>query len=59
MNILLVGYGKMGKTIEAIALEKGHEIVDRIDRHNLSDLSRYNGSNVEVAIEFSLVSWLI
>lgn len=53
MNILLVGYGKMGKTIEAIALEKGHEIVDRIDRHNLSDLSRYNGSNVEVAIEFS------
>ena len=53
MKILLIGYGKMGKTIEAIALEKGHEIVDRIDQHNPSQLAQYNGANTAVAIEFS------
>ena len=31
MKIALLGYGKMGKTIERIALERGHEIVLRVD----------------------------
>lgn len=53
MNILLLGYGKMGKTIEKIALERGHHIVGRIDETNYSELQNYNGSNTDVAIEFS------
>ena len=35
MNIALIGYGKMGKAIEDIALGKGHAIVLRIDDQNL------------------------
>ena len=31
MRIALLGYGKMGKAIEAIALERGHEIVAKIN----------------------------
>ena len=53
MTILLLGYGKMGKTIEKIALSRSHVIVDRIDQQNYSDLKKYNGSTVNVAIEFS------
>lgn len=50
MKILLLGYGKMGKTIEKIALERGHEIVDRIDT---KDLAHIANSKADVAIEFS------
>jgi 4-hydroxy-tetrahydrodipicolinate reductase len=50
MNILLVGYGKMGKTIERIALERGHQIAGKIDIDNLGDLDDARG---DVAIEFS------
>jgi 4-hydroxy-tetrahydrodipicolinate reductase len=50
MKILLLGYGKMGKTIERIALERGHEIVGRIDS---KDLSQIASSTADVAIEFS------
>lgn len=53
MKIALVGYGKMGKAIEAIALEKGHEIVLKIDLHNASDLNAENLSKADVAIEFT------
>lgn len=53
MKILLLGYGKMGKTIEAIALERGHQIVEKIDLDNRTALEQYNGSNADVAIEFS------
>ncbi|MFQ3577204.1 MAG: NAD(P)-binding domain-containing protein, partial [Cytophagales bacterium] len=38
MKIALVGYGKMGKTIEQIALKRGHEIVAKIDRENQNDI---------------------
>jgi 4-hydroxy-tetrahydrodipicolinate reductase len=51
MKIALLGYGKMGKTIEAIALKKGHEIVAKVNSTNadtIIDLSR-----ADVAIEFS------
>lgn len=50
MKILLLGYGKMGKAIEKIALERGHEIVGRIDS---KDLSQITSSKADVAIEFS------
>ncbi|UII26452.1 4-hydroxy-tetrahydrodipicolinate reductase [Fulvivirga maritima] len=53
MKILLLGYGKMGKAIEAIAVKKGHEIVGKINDDNIADLEDYNGSNTDVAIEFS------
>jgi 4-hydroxy-tetrahydrodipicolinate reductase len=44
MKIALVGYGKMGKAIEEMAIERGHEIVLKIDRNNLKLLS-----NIQVA----------
>jgi len=50
MDILLVGYGKMGKTIERIALERGHTISGRIDVDNIGDLDT---AAADVAIEFS------
>ncbi len=52
MNILLLGYGKMGKTIEAIASKRGHVITGRID--NIAERSAFTDfKNVDVAIEFS------
>ena len=50
MNILLVGYGKMGKIIERIALERGHTIAEKIDIDNQQDLETVKA---DVAIEFS------
>jgi len=50
MNIALLGYGKMGKIIERIALERGHTIVLKAGRNTTSiDLS-----NADVAIDFSI-----
>ncbi|MCV2484129.1 4-hydroxy-tetrahydrodipicolinate reductase [Flavobacterium sp. SH_e] len=52
MKIALLGYGKMGKVIERIALERGHEIVLRKD-----ELNTYDGlSTADVAIDFSVPS---
>jgi len=53
MRILLLGYGKMGKTIEQIALKYKHIIVERIDISNREALKDINSSNTDVAIEFS------
>jgi len=53
MKIALIGYGKMGKTIEKLALQQGHEIVLKIDQHNLADLQKQSINQVDVAIEFS------
>lgn len=50
MNILLIGYGKMGKAIEATAVKRGHAIVGKID--NKEQLLRFDG-NADVAIEFT------
>jgi 4-hydroxy-tetrahydrodipicolinate reductase len=50
MNIILLGYGKMGKAIERIALERGHTIAARIDADNQQDLDTATG---DVVIEFS------
>jgi len=48
MKIALIGYGKMGHMIEDVALERGHEIMARID---VGDAFELNGA--EVAIEFT------
>jgi 4-hydroxy-tetrahydrodipicolinate reductase len=53
MKIALIGYGKMGKMIESIALDRGHEIVLTIDQDNAQDLNSENLSKADVAIEFS------
>jgi 4-hydroxy-tetrahydrodipicolinate reductase len=53
MRIALIGYGKMGKAIEHIALEKGHEIVLKIDLENGYDLNQENLQKADVAIEFT------
>lgn len=53
MKIALVGYGKMGKTIEKIAKERKHDISVIIDKDNLSDLSKISAENTDVAIEFT------
>lgn len=50
MNVLLVGYGKMGRTIERVAKERGHQIAGRIDIDNVRDLET---ATADVAIEFS------
>ena len=48
MKIALIGYGKMGHMIEEVALQRGHEIVARIDAGDAFEL---NGA--DVAIEFT------
>ncbi len=53
MKILLLGYGKMGRTIEQIAQERGHTIAGRIDISNRSDMDLLSETDVDVAIEFS------
>ncbi len=53
MNIALIGYGKMGKAIEAVALEKNHRVVLKIDIDNRRDFTRENLAAADVAIEFS------
>lgn len=53
MKIALIGYGKMGKTIEQIAKSRGHEIVSIIDIDNLGDFESEAFKSADVAIEFS------
>ena len=51
MKIGLIGYGKMGKAIETIALSRGHHITAIVNRSNSID--QVDWSNVDVAIEFT------
>lgn len=51
MKIALIGYGKMGKAIEAIAIERGHTIVAKAN--SSTPLNTLNLSEVDVAIEFT------
>lgn len=53
MRIALIGYGKMGRAIERIALTRGHEIVLKIDLDNGHEMTRENLSKADVAIEFT------
>ena len=53
MKIALIGYGKMGKMIEQIALRRGHEIVSIIDIDNQQDFESEAFASADVAIEFT------
>jgi 4-hydroxy-tetrahydrodipicolinate reductase len=53
MRIALIGYGKMGKLIEEIALLQGHTIVVKISSSNQNELTKENLSKADVAIEFT------
>ena len=53
MKIALIGYGKMGKMIEQIALSRGHEIVSIIDIDNQQDFNSDAFRSADVAIEFT------
>lgn len=53
MKIALIGYGKMGKMIEQIALSRGHEIVSIIDVDNQQDFDSPAFASADVAIEFT------
>lgn len=50
MKIALLGYGKMGKTIEKIALSRGHNIVLKVDQNT----KYYDITKADVAIDFSI-----
>lgn len=50
MKIALVGYGRMGKIIDEIALKRGHEVVARLKETPTAE----NLNNPDVVIEFSL-----
>ena len=56
MKIALIGYGKMGKEIEKIALSRGHEIVSIIDINNRQDFESEAFRSADVAIEFTAPS---
>ena len=54
MNILLIGYGKMGQTIAALAARRGHTIAGIVDLHaSQSRIADFTPATVDVAIEFT------
>jgi len=53
MNIALIGYGRMGKAIEEIALRRGHTITCKISSQNLQEFNPRVLQWADVAIEFS------
>ncbi|HOG05883.1 MAG TPA: 4-hydroxy-tetrahydrodipicolinate reductase [Paludibacter sp.] len=53
MKIALIGYGKMGQTIERIATDRGHKITCIIDVNNIADFESNMFKEADVAIEFS------
>jgi 4-hydroxy-tetrahydrodipicolinate reductase len=53
MNIALIGYGRMGREIESVALGRGHNIGLIIDIDNRGDLNAARLAGIDVVIEFS------
>src|SRR4051812_45397151 len=53
MKILILGYGKMGKTIEQIAINRNHTVPFKLDVNNKEELFKLDNKSVDVAIEFS------
>jgi len=53
LRIILIGYGKMGKEIERLALGRGHSVVARVDVDNAHELANLSAADADVAIEFS------
>ena len=56
MELAIIGYGRMGHEIEAIALQRGHSVRLIIDTDNISDLNQKNLAGIDAAIEFSFPS---
>ncbi len=56
MRVALIGYGKMGKAIEQIVLERGHEVSVIIDLSNVEDFESEQFKTSDVAIEFTVPS---
>lgn len=53
LKIIIIGYGKMGKAIEEIARDKGHEVILKISSSNKEELTMANIRQADVAIEFT------
>jgi 4-hydroxy-tetrahydrodipicolinate reductase len=53
MKIALIGYGKMGRAIEEIALSRGHSVLLKVSSHNLQELKADRLREVDAAIEFT------
>lgn len=53
MNILLLGYGKMGQLIDKLASGQGYVIVGKINIDNRQELEQFDRNSVDVAIDFS------
>jgi len=53
MKLALLGYGKMGREIEKMALQRNHTIVLLIDINNQDELTTSNLKKADVAIDFS------
>jgi 4-hydroxy-tetrahydrodipicolinate reductase len=53
MRRAIIGYGKMGHMIEEVAVQRGHEIVLKINIENTEDFTKENCSKADVAIEFT------
>jgi len=53
MKIALIGYGKMGKAIESVAISRGHEIIIRLQRSNSADWRLDTFRSADMAIEFT------
>jgi len=54
MNIAIIGYGRMGKEIEQIALNRGHKVLLKIDETNVNSVGSADFKNINVAIEFTI-----
>ncbi len=53
MKIALIGYGKMGKTIENLAIQRGHQVVLKVNSKNISALESFDFLETDVALEFT------
>ena len=53
MKAAIIGYGKMGREIEGILIERGHTVALIIDEANQADLNEQNLKDVDVALEFT------
>ncbi|NBC30978.1 MAG: 4-hydroxy-tetrahydrodipicolinate reductase [Spirochaetes bacterium] len=62
MRLALVGYGRMGKEIHALAQERGHQLVATVDPHSPADATRIDDvdlSEVDCVIEFALADGVL
>jgi 4-hydroxy-tetrahydrodipicolinate reductase len=53
MKIALIGYGKMGKAIDIVATERGHQICAKFNSSNPITIEKLKNSQADVAIEFT------